>query len=431
MTKSAKDYLKAEIDRLVTQAGSITSVASSENRSLLSREKQTVEGLLATAQEYKARIKEMEENDSLNEQIEAMRRMRSPESETVGAGGGGKNDGPDTWGSAFTKSKAFQSLQMAFKSGALTGNWSSGPVEMPSFFDPGSTGRKATLTTNDFPFEPDVRPGIQGLLQRPIVITDLLAQGTTDSSVIRYVQETLFTNGAATVAEGDLKPESALAFDSVDEPVRKIATFLPITDEMLEDAAQMRSYLDGRLRLGVQLTEEVQLLSGDGTGTNIRGLLTRTGLQTLAVPAPGATANRSIAEYLYQAITNVRVNALIEPDGIVMHPSNYAALRLAKDSGGEFNAGGPFGGLAGNTVWGLPVALSMALPVNTAIVGAFRSQAQVFRRSGLVVEASNSHADYWTHNLTSIRAELRVALAVFRPSAFVRLAGLQHAGVSA
>ncbi len=181
----------------------------------------------------------------------------------------------------------------------------------------------------------------------------------------------------------------------------------------------------------MQLVEETQLLSGDGTGTNLRGLLDRTGLQNLTLTAPTTGTNPSIAETLYQAITNVRVNALVEPDGVVMHPSDYAALRLAKDSGGEFNAGGPFGALAGTTVWGLPVALSMALPVNTAIVGAFRSQAQVFRRSGLVVEASNSHADYWTHNLTSIRAERRVALAVFRPSAFVRLAGLQHAGVSA
>jgi HK97 family phage major capsid protein len=125
------------------------------------------------------------------------------------------------------------------------------------------------------------------------------------------------------------------------------------------------------------------------------------------------------------------VNALVEPDGVVMHPTNYAALRLAKDSNDTFNAGGPFGVLAGNTVWGLPVALSHAVPVNTAIVGAFKSQAQVFRRNGLTVEASNSHADYFQHNLTALRAELRVGLVCYRPSAFVRVSGLQHAGASA
>src|SRR5215218_9472825 len=68
--------------------------------------------------------------------------------------------------------------------------------------------------------------------------------------------------------------------------------------------------LDGRLRLAVQLVEETQLLSGDGTGSNLTGLLNRTGLQTIALAAPAAnTTNPSIAEVIYQAITNVRVNA--------------------------------------------------------------------------------------------------------------------------
>jgi HK97 family phage major capsid protein len=430
MATSAEDYLKSEIDRLITRAGQITSEASKDGGSLDREQKAEVQRLLSDAESMRERVKEMKENDQLNQQIEAMRRAQAPRTEQAK---GPEKAEPKTWGAAFVKSDAYRSLQGAFKAGALTGNWSSGPVEMPHFFD-GKAVPTGTLTTDAYPFSEaaaDVRPGIQSILQRPITITDLLAQGTTDSSVIRYVQETLFTNGAATVAEGELKPQSALAFDNVDEPVRKIATFLPVSDEMLEDGAQMRSYLDGRLRLAVQLTEETQLLSGDGTGSNIRGLLNRTGLQTLAIPAPGATANRTIAEYLYTAITNVRVNALVEPDGIVLHPTNYAALRLAKDNGGEFNAGGPFGGLAGNQVWGLPVALSHAIPVNTALVGAFRTQAQVFRRNGLTVEASNSHADFFQRNLTAIRAEVRVGLACYRPSAFAVVTGLQNAGLAA
>jgi hypothetical protein len=83
------------------------------------------------------------------------------------------------------------------------------------------------------------------------------------------------------------------------------------------------------------------------------------------------------------------VNALVELDGIVMHPMNYAALRLAKNSNDTFNASGPFGGQAGNVVCGLPVALSHALPVNTALVGVPHPGAAV-PRSRLVVEASTA-----------------------------------------
>ena len=59
-----------------------------------------------------------------------------------------------------------------------------------------------------------------------------------------------------------------------------MATFLPVSDEMLEDVAQIRSYLDNRLRLFVQHAEEDQLLNGTGTAPAIRGSLNRVGIQT-------------------------------------------------------------------------------------------------------------------------------------------------------
>ena len=52
--------------------------------------------------------------------------------------------------------------------------------------------------------------------------------------------ETTATNAAAAVAEGQAKPQSTLVFGETTEPVRKIATILPVTDEMLEDAPQIR-----------------------------------------------------------------------------------------------------------------------------------------------------------------------------------------------
>jgi HK97 family phage major capsid protein len=79
------------------------------------------------------------------------------------------------------------------------------------------------------------------------------------------------TNAAAATRKAALKPESALAFTNVDEPLRKIATFLPVTDEMLEDFAQIQSYIDNRLSLFVQIAEEAQLLSGNGTAPHLTG----------------------------------------------------------------------------------------------------------------------------------------------------------------
>jgi HK97 family phage major capsid protein len=66
----------------------------------------------------------------------------------------------------------------------------------------------------------------------------------------------------------------------------------------------------------------------------------------------------------------------------------------------------------------LPVALTAAIAAGTALVGAFRTAAQIFRKGGIRVEASNSHSDYFVKNLTAIRAEKRLALAVYIPGAF-------------
>jgi hypothetical protein len=76
------------------------------------------------------------------------------------------------------------------------------------------------------------------------------------------------------------------------------------------------------------------------------------------------------------------------------------------------------------------VAVTPAIVANTALVGAFKTAAQVFRKGGIRVEASNSHQDYFIKNLVAIRAEERLALAVYRPQAIGKVTGLTgQAGV--
>jgi HK97 family phage major capsid protein len=286
--------------------------------------------------------------------------------------------------------------------------------------------------------QPDVLGGIRqaaAVALRDLTVADLLAQGTTDSGTIRYLLETTNVNAAAPVAETESKPESDITFTAVDETVRKVATFLPVSDEMLEDVAQIRSYLDNRLVLFVRHEEENQLLNGSGTAPAIRGILNRVGIQTgtrsaLADTTDETAGTTTIGNALYVAITNIRLNALVEPDGIVMHPTNWSSFRLAKDSALQYLGGGPMIGAYGNTTqatnqaWGLPVVVTSRIAVNTALVGAFGTMAQVFYKGGLTVEATNSHGTFFKENMTAIRAERRLALAVYRPAAFHAITAL-------
>lgn len=424
---SARDYLAAEADRKLTEAAQLTENASKAARSLTPDERQRAEDLIAEATQIKSRVQDIDDNEKLRSDLDRMRGQFNEPGEVAPVGS-------KSVGDAFVKSDAYASMKTGFRTGQMTGQWTSGPVELPDF--------KATVTTTASPIiQPDALGGIReatAVALRRLTIEDLLATGTTDSGTVRYLREITNTNAAAAVTEGDAKPESTITFDQVDEPVRKVATFLPVSDEMLEDEAQIRSYLDNRLRLFVEHAKESQLLNGSGTAPNLRGLLNRTGIQTATRAALGTSAGETaaastIAAALYMAITNIRVNAKVEPDGIVMHPTNWAALRLSKDSAGQFLGGGPMIGaygnglMAGETAWGLPVVVTSAIAANTALVGAFGTMAQVFYRNGLTVEASNSHSDFFQKNLTAIRAEQRLALAVYRPEAFHAITALQTA----
>jgi hypothetical protein len=58
------------------------------------------------------------------------------------------------------------------------------------------------------------------------------------------------------------------------------------------------------------------------------------------------------------------------------------------------------------------------------LTGAFAAAAQIFRRTGLFIEATNTNEDDRIKNWILIIAEERLALAVYAGSAFCQVTGL-------
>jgi HK97 family phage major capsid protein len=306
-------------------------------------------------------------------------------------------------------------------------------ADRPNVFSTGPIKVKATLTettaggtTGGGLAQPQVTPGILPILFQPLTVEDLIPGGQTGAALVRYLKETVATNAAAAVAEGAAKPASTLNFAAVDEPVRKVATTIKVTDEMMQDVPAIRSYIDNRLTLFVQLATEAQILSGAGTGANLTGILNRAGLT-----AAQAIGTDTAPDAIYKDITKIRVASFLEPDGIVIHPNNWQTIRLAKDANNQYYGGGPFtaaygagGGMAPDMLWGKRVVVTTAMTAGTALVGAFGTAAQIFNNGGLTVEATNSNEDDFLNNLIALRAERRLALAIYRPSAFSTVTGL-------
>jgi HK97 family phage major capsid protein len=346
-------------------------------------------------------------------------------------------------GDRFIASKGYQ--QVADPS-TRAQSWSTGPIEVASgpllhSMQLGPGMYKGTLLETvggagpgGGVVPPLYAPGIVDKLLEPLGVADVFGQSTVNASQVRYIVEGTATNAAAGVAEAAAKPESTLGFTETTEAIRKIATVLPISDEMLEDAASIQSYLNGRLSLFVKVEEERQLLRGAGSGSNELLGLMGAGRGINGYTKLAADDN---AVALVKVIANTAGSSFVQPDTVILHPSNWLTTRLLRDgtggTTGQFFGGGPFSGAYGNggaagvfgqEIWNVRVVLSNYVGAGTALVGNFRESAHIWRRSGVTVEATNSHSDYFVKNLSMLRAEERLGLGVFRPTAFTEVRGL-------
>lgn len=257
-------------------------------------------------------------------------------------------------------------------------------------------------------------PGVQALPQRRMTVRDLITPGTMDGNALEYVKETGFTNAADMVAEGAKKPESSLKFDVVSTTAKVIAHYVKASRQILSDASQLASLIDGRLRYGLAFKEEQQLLNGTGVGQQLLGIIPQaTAFVNPMVPPGTPTSIDMIRQAMLQAFL-----AEYPATGIVMNPIDWATIELMKDTTGRYIIGNPQGTI-GATLWNLPVVQTQAVQVDKFLTGAFKLGAQVFDRWQARVEVATENEDDFVKNMVTILAEERLALAVYRPAAFI------------
>lgn len=288
------------------------------------------------------------------------------------------------------------------------GNGKSGVVEVPL--------TRAVITTGAYPSQATRLPGVrEANPAQPLTILDVIDRQTMDSQVIEWVQELAETNAAAEVAEGNPKPESGWTLELKTSAAATIAHWVQITRQALADEGQMQGYLEGKLRNGLLKRLNGQILTGNGTSPNLRGILNTTGLGVYVSPAG---EDKLIAIRKARTIAELSEYA---PDTVVLNPIDWQDVELSTDDNGRFQAVVTVGDGLAQRVWGLNVISATQMTAGTALVGGFREGATLWEREGVSVYITDSHASTFTANIITMLAELRAVLSVWRPKAFVKV----------
>jgi HK97 family phage major capsid protein len=265
-------------------------------------------------------------------------------------------------------------------------------------------------------------------------VRDLFPARTTTAAVIEYFRQIGFTtpgttavNNASPVAQrtgGNFaaKPQSSMVFEGHQAPVRTLAHWEAAHRNVLADEPQLRSIIDNELMYGLRLQEDFQILQGDGTGENLLGVLNTPGVQTYDW---SDGANTPVVDTKADAIRRAATLAFLayyEPTGVVLHPNDWEDIELTKNTQGTYLMAVSMQLGSEARIWRMPVIDTPAIPEGEALVGAFGTAAQLYDREQASIRISEQHADFFVRNAIVVLAEQRLALAVKRPEAFVKIA---------
>ena len=310
-------------------------------------------------------------------------------------------------GESFVADKAYTD----FVSGAATSaraviTLDKGPTQGPTPTTVGISNPSLTVTS----LAPSFYAGVFGTPNVPQKIEPLIPHiaVTTDSVDYVTVADTI---NAAGVAEAGKIPESTFTPTLAKANVVNVAHYTKITKQLADDAPALAAYINTKMLYGLQNKVESQIVNGNGTAPELKGLLATGSFTDASTKLTGA---KNLFDLLL-LLQGVAETAAYEPEALVLNPMTWAQLAMEKDSQGRYLLGGP--GLAANkSVWGIPVVTSSAVPAGKFIFGNFTQTATVYDRQQVAVEMTGTNEDDFTHYLYTIRASRRLALAVEVPA---------------
>lgn len=213
-----------------------------------------------------------------------------------------------------------------------------------------------------------------------------------------------------------LKPQFDL--DLVESSVKfeTIAGWLLISKKAMRNIPGLMAFLNYRLPEKLRDVEDAQILYGNGTSPNLKGILTSGNY--VAGSAAGTTAlvekiinDMSLLEDTYKRLAT----------GIALRPAQWYTLVKNKATGsGEYDLP-PGVDIVGGVpyILGVPVVKTTALTTNDYVVGDFEHGAELYVQEAMQIEFFEQDSTNVRTNQVTCRIEETVALPVYGPDYFI------------
>jgi HK97 family phage major capsid protein len=220
--------------------------------------------------------------------------------------------------------------------------------------------------------------------------------------------------GPTSVAAGAAKPQSDRDWVKTIVPITKIAHYYKVPEEYLADISWMQDEITG---VGVEelLVKEDQLILTNNAGGEFLGL--NQTLNSTAYSTPGSlsgifTGSIEANNYdvLVAAWTQLRVLKSFAT-GVLLHPQDYAAMILTKDTTGNYPFGAPNQSIP--NLFGAPIVAHTAVTSDKFFLGDF-SKVKVGVRAGLTVRFYDQNEDDAITNMVTVVIEERITMAADR-----------------
>ena len=253
----------------------------------------------------------------------------------------------------------------------------------------------------------------QGFVEDPkaiLNIENLFSHAPITENTFLYMPLTV-TGNAGFVAEGSEKPETTFNVTAKTGQVKTIATWTKVSEQLFADKSQLINILDNNLTHTVDVTVQNQLISGDGSGENLSGI-SKVGNFTDYVTSSGTATNT--VDLLRNVAFKMR-GANIDNLTILINWTDWSALLGLKSTTNEYLINGILDPVK-QTIYGIPVVLSSAVPAGKFAMGNFKMGGIVFDKTAMGLEIDRTGDDF-TKNLITIRAERRLGFAVVQPKA--------------